>query len=701
MAQGAQFHPDSDKVRVVFASGAEEEFYQQCKLTLSSGWQVFHSCVLSMLEGDEGLRDNEIDFVCYHPKWGVVVIEVKGGRIRLDAATGAFFSVNRHGQSFEIKDPFQQALAWKGRFLRFLKRHNVRVPVSHAVCFPGAAEDEFKTSSSVIPELIIGRGRLKDLDATLRQIVQKSQPEQYLNFQDVGGELARLLVGSSFTTRLYLRDYIDTHEHRVKDVESIHSTLITPIASAVRLGIEGEAGTGKTMLAVFLARHFRNLGKTVLLLGSNALLNLLLRRDLGDGIDALTYPEVAAGFGINLLIPPTEFTGEKNDWVQYEAPERLKKAIAESSKRYDVLICDEAQDVQPFWWEAIESLLVTASLVEPTLAVDAASPVETSGRFYVFFDSSQGVFSSGSGSTVGSGGAGEIDEGQKFIAADVLPIKQPYFPLVHNYRTTREIAAFSRTFRTTSAILQSHSGRLGYLPELVIYKDAEDAKQLLAKLVTKLTREEAALTSDITLLSARNPAAKESVLYQTDAIGKIPLHRFTFGKKASWKEVSPPDGTLGISTIAGFKGMETNVGILLNVSEYNLPAEHPLMASLIYVACTRAKHMLYVFLRAGDPKLKAFEAALAAIKATGTMVLENSSKADLEFLGRVTHYNPNRVGWLTVDDPGFKQGSVMFFPHDVAKAELTDLKVGMKLKFRARTEGQATIACDLVLATGA
>src|SRR5438874_2589335 len=135
-----RLHPDSEQTRVVFASSAEEQFYSQCRATLGAGWHVFHSCVLSMLEGEDGLRDNEMDFVCYHPKWGVLVIEVKGGRIRHDANTGSFFSVNRHGESFEIKDPFQQALAWKSRFLRFLKRSNVRVPVSYAVCFPGASE---------------------------------------------------------------------------------------------------------------------------------------------------------------------------------------------------------------------------------------------------------------------------------------------------------------------------------------------------------------------------------------------------------------------------------------------------------------------------------------------------------------------------------------------------------------------------------
>ncbi|MCX6104561.1 MAG: NERD domain-containing protein [Proteobacteria bacterium] len=662
----AKLYPDDEQTRVVFASSAEEQFYEQCRATLGAGWQVYHSCTLSTMDGDEGLKDNEIDFVCYHPEYGIVVVEVKGGRIRHDGQTGVFYSVNRRGESFSIKDPFQQSLVWKGRFLRFLRRHNVKVPVSHAVCFPGASESEFPQSSSIVPEIIIGRERIKDLGRSLAEIASKSQPEHYRRFADVGADLDRLLIGAAFTTKLYLRDYIDGHENQLRDVENIHTTLIMPIASVNRLGIEGEAGTGKTMLASMLAKHFRDQGKKVLVLGSNGLLNLLLKRDLGEGIVAMTYTDIGTNHGINLLMPASEYTGAREDWVQYEAPERLKKAIAASTERYDVLICDEAQDVQPFWWEAIETLLVQ----------------NDDARFYLFFDSSQGVFGSGS------------DE-QAFVATDTLPIKPPYFPLVHNYRTTREIAAFSRSFRRNSGMMHSHSGRLGYVPEIVVYKDAEDARRLLGKLVRQLTREEGLQNSDLTILSARNPAAKESVLYQTEEVIKIPLHRLTHTQKKSWKEAKAPKSSIGISTIAGFKGLETSVGILMNVSEYNLPVDHPIMASLIYVACTRAKHMLYIFVRENDPKRDAFVKALSAIKTTGSMVVDGGSHGDFEFIGRVTHYNPERVGWLSVEDPAFEQGSVMFFPSDVAKANLKQLQVGTKVKFRPRAEGGITIACDL------
>ena len=135
---------------------------------------------------------------------------------------------------------------------------------------------------------------------------------------------------------------------------------------------------------------------------------------------------------------------------------------------------------------------------------------------------------------------------------------------------------------------------------------------------------------------------------------------------------------------------------MLNVSEYRLPIDNPIMSSLIYVACTRAKHMLYIMVQRDDPKRAVFEAAFKDIKNTGGMVLEGSD-ANFEFAGTVSHYNPDRLGWLTVNDPAFEKSTIMFFPHDVKAAGLDGLKPGDKLRFRPCVEGYSSIATDLRL----
>ena len=72
----AKMFPSVEKTRVVFASSAEETFYNQCMDSFSDAWRIFYSVTLSAVEQNEGLRDNEADFVMYHPRYGVVVVEV-------------------------------------------------------------------------------------------------------------------------------------------------------------------------------------------------------------------------------------------------------------------------------------------------------------------------------------------------------------------------------------------------------------------------------------------------------------------------------------------------------------------------------------------------------------------------------------------------------------------------------------------------
>lgn len=657
----AKLFPDSRRTKVVFSSSAEERFYLLCE-QLPDPWRVYYSRTLSDLTEEEGLKYGEIDFVLYHPRFGAIVIEVKGGRIKYEPEQQRFQTVNRLGEVHNIKNPFQQVMAWKSRFIKSLRELNQPVPVSHAVCFPSVVETEMQSIPGVDPSIILGKARLLRLEASLKEIVNLQQPEKYLSFADATDNLDSILVGDCLTTRLHLHDYISSQTARVNDVEAMQTTIMVPITGSKRLGIEGEAGTGKTILGIGLARHYRDMGKRVLFLASNEYLNDSLVKATGPGVFVLSYVEFAASYGINFTTPPDWYIGKKDDWIQYEGPEKLKDMVIQGGQRFDVLICDEAQDVQPFWWEAFESVLDETNLEDPP-------------RFYLFFDRSQGVF--------GSGG-----DHQHFVPEEVLPVKAPYFPLINNYRNTREIAGFARHFRTGEAVLQSYCGRMGYSPQIITYKTQEDFKIRLDTLCRSLLRDERLTPKDVTILSARAFDSDESMLKGVKQVGGQAL--VPFGKS----------GGLQSSTVQSFKGLETPVAIVVNLSEYHLPSAHPIMASLMYVAFTRAQHMLFVFVKeSDDEKREALQGALKSIGGAGVMVVDRSEE-DFVFSGRITHYNPDRMGWLQVDDPSFDTSGIMFFPSDVKAAGMVALKVGHRIKFRPRTEGGVTIACDLGVIEG-
>ena len=661
----AVLHPDVKKTEVAFPSQAEEIVYRLAE-TLPDGWRIYHSVTLSMKDEREGVKDGEIDFVFYHPAHGVIVVEVKGGRISLDGQTGSFYSLNRHGRSFHIKNPFQQAIVWRNRFVRFLRANNINVPVSHAVCFPQVDESEFPVHATIEPSVLLGRRGLEQLEAFLKGVARSFHREDFLKFRDVANELDRLLIGTTFESKPMLREYIDTHEAAVSESDLMHDVLVSPVTGVPRLGIEGEAGTGKTILAMTLARYFRDQGERVLYLVSSPLLAARISSEMGDGIDVLGVQELAAKHSVNLLVTPTDWSQTPKDYVQVEAPERLRKSIEASDKRYGVLIVDEAQDIQPYWWVALESLLEN----------------KDTSRLYTFFDRDQGVF----------GGSDEGDSGYK--PEDTLPVPANFMRLERNYRNTRQISDFSRGFRRSS---QSHmaatSDRAGYMPVLIRYKDAADAKAKIAELVRELTDERGVREDEIVLLSGRAPENKDSVLSGTETLAGLRVTKLTADRLRNALPTNA--GEIGISTIASFKGLESKVVIAFNLSEYNMAPEHPIMSSLLYVAMTRAKHMLYVLVKEGDAKDVVFTRLYKSVDRGAALVLNAEDRAG-ERSGSVVHFNPERAGIIALDTvDGGSLHTVLMFGPDLRRAGIHALKRDDRLVFRVRSEGGIVFAVDI------
>lgn len=84
-------------------SAAERVLYKEFAQQLGPDYTVLHSVRwLARDPGQEGkTRDGEADFLILHPRFGVLVVEVKGGTIGRDSLAGRWTSRDAGGEEHE------------------------------------------------------------------------------------------------------------------------------------------------------------------------------------------------------------------------------------------------------------------------------------------------------------------------------------------------------------------------------------------------------------------------------------------------------------------------------------------------------------------------------------------------------------------------------------------------------------------------
>ena len=327
--------------------------------------------------------------------------------------------------------------------------------------------------------------------------------------------------------------------------------VLRSLVSAPRLCVRGGAGSGKTLLALELARAAALEGRHVLL----TCFNIALARWIGetvaswgplaDRIRAATFHdlchEAAAAIGD---IPPPPARGDKPAAGAYwnEAlPDRLLAALeAGRLPRYDAVIVDEGQDFHRDWFDLLEGLL--------------RDPKR--GAFVIFYDPAQDIFGTGCN----------------------LP-PYPATVLGVNFRNTRSIAGFLSGLAERAAAPFSRNPE-GEPP--VFHPQphgAAAAARAVERLVEDLVNEKHVPPGRITVIA---PHTREnSCLSGIDHLA---------GQRLS---TDPLDraGAVLCTTIHKFKGLESDVVILVDVREDDLFCGR----AFLYTAAARARVLLHVF----------------------------------------------------------------------------------------------------------
>lgn len=501
--------------------------------------------------GKTTLLEGEADFLIVWPEMGILVIEVKGGSIKYDADTRGWF--RELGKfSKPIKDPFEQARRNSHQIVGMISNRvygGNAPPFSHghAVIFPdciysGAlppgADAAITLSSNDLNNMADKIAR------ALRQWARTATP--YVFTKDELSKVQRAIL-PVFNILPILFRTIEEQEERLVRLTDEQIRLLAFLGYNKRVAIEGVAGSGKTMLAKRQVETFAERGMKTLFVCFNKELASWLKQEvpseLQELIDVHHFHSLCAhlcrkaGIGFN---PPDR--NSDHFWKE-EASYLLLDAVDFIKEYYDAVVVDEAQDFYQDWWEPLEQLNVE----------------KESGLLYVFYDPAQNLY----------------NDGKVFIPAMGEPFRLPT-----NCRNTKAISG------TCSKILKKAIATHPLAPEGVATEFITDKKHKIPSIIDQMIKQWISIDkiscSQVVILSPNR--FKNSCLNGQNKVGEQNL----IFETSEWRN---GEGIL-FSTIRSFKGLEADIVILIDTVEPD--SVENFGSSDLYVACSRAKHILKI-----------------------------------------------------------------------------------------------------------
>jgi hypothetical protein len=520
---------------------AEIEVYKKLRDELDVGWSAYYSRPWWGISRSGAEVDGEADFIVANPTIGLLFLEVKGGRVEYSPDKMAWTSVDRHDVRRNIKNPVDQAVGAKRRYLEKLKNlpdwPGKFIRLRHGVIFPDS--DERKAGSPFIGGI---EKRIFCLATEFRThfagwIAQrmathetsKGSPEAAPGAKVI--ELLELIVAAPADLHVPVGRMINPVIEQQENLLTGQQMAIAMLDDVQRALIVGGAGTGKTLVASEMAYRFARKGLRVALVCVAEPLAKWLEFRFKDMtlVSALTFHEfcqqivAASGRG---------FSGSRS-----ALPDVAARLLAEQpSLPWDVVIVDEGQDFLPAWWDVIER------------AVNLRKAL-----LRVFYDSNQAVYA-------------RKDDLETRLGMQA-------FPLYNNLRNTQEIGRTAEQLYEGPKIECCGPAGGPIVCEPALGADALAAVAMRARdLVRDLVE-----PSDIAILV---PSEAEIA----------PLGRALADLKVQWGRVDTRmTGLVTVETVARFKGLESPVVLLLaNAAAAN-------SRETAYVAVTRARVRLEIF----------------------------------------------------------------------------------------------------------
>lgn len=533
-------------------SSAERYLFDLFKKNLNDDYLVFHGIAWLSWGNEQYSFDGETDFLLVHPQKGLLVVEVKGGRITYDGHEGKWVTVDRNNISHLLrKDPVVQAKDARYNLIRKLRKspktQEYYYPIFHAISFPDIfVKNDFRLD--LPKQIILDREKLGDIESSIDGIFEfwnRKFTSADLSDQAINALIDLIAPQTSLFSKLG-REIIAEKE-QIKHLTKQQFSTLDLLSRERRAIIFGCAGSGKTLLALEKARRLSEEGFSVLFTCFNSRLANWLEKNIENhnGFEIINFHQlcskIAHRAGIRVPdIESEEVQGDEEYYFETILPESLYAAIEKIGPQYNAIIVDEGQDFRKGWWKNLLALLIN----------------QERDVFYIFCDDNQRIYS-----------GKEIE----------YPFKSPSIVLNKNCRTTKKIHKQILKFYKGTIDIQA-IGPEGIEPEFIIINTIKELNNCLVEKITSLISKEKVHPKDIVILTPKS--RRNSFLKQGEKIGNCFL---TWDQRKHKNEIE-------CCSIYSFKGLESPIIFLVEISEKDFHEKE----NLFYVGVSRAINYLIV-----------------------------------------------------------------------------------------------------------
>ncbi len=329
---------------------SERIVYHALKTQLPDDYQVFYSVEWTTI--NEGTLDkSEADFIVVSPDYGFLCLEVKGGSKIVLEDGNWYVEDTLHGSRSLSKSPYEQAEKSMYYFKQlFSNMYNAPFTgiFGAGVVFPFYSIDANMVIDHRQRSCTIESSEMNELFNKIKKMFRiwagdffgrrPYRPDQHEALLNIIRERIALSAAAGAL--------IKYKEQQLAVINRIQDNLVYFLSNVRQFYIRGGAGTGKTWIAMKMAKMQAVIHPNkVLFLCTSEYLAKMVKRHIGESVcvsDIKSFFESNIS-NFNLLAPP--FYEGVSDHIKTDA------------KKYDAIFVDEAQDFTVEWAAAIRSLL--------------------------------------------------------------------------------------------------------------------------------------------------------------------------------------------------------------------------------------------------------------------------------------------------------------------------------------------------------